>query len=381
AETVPLGSRCIFPSRKGATGGSSSDSLHTAGRQRVRVKSSIRTIANLAISVAILAVLLTRVDYAALGRLLLTGSLPLFLTAYALMWLTHIGQTARWHYLSFVDRDDTAFFGGYLRRVFVQKEMRRRFMALLRFHIIGNYFQLFLPSAASGDVVKGYFSVRKTQNKGAALSAIVVGRVLGISCALAIAVTAVWLVRDAETRAAVFRSPALWIAAAGLAALIAVLLHLRALLHMDIRPIAWLKRNRVGRVMVETAHSLGMFRERKRLIAGGLLLSVLIQLLTVLTSYTVFVGLGWSAELAVLTVYLPLIYLFTMLPISFNGMGVRESLLMYFLADYGCTDELVIGYAVVGYGMVFSIGLVGWVLYVTDRRKGAPSPAPDAAAG
>lgn len=331
------------------------------------MKTRIRTIINLVVSVAILAVLLTRVDYGSLGKLLLTGSVPLFLVAYSLVWLTHIVQTLRWHYLSFVDSDDAPLLG-YFGQVLGRGEMRKRFVALLRYHIIGNYFQLFLPSAASADVVKGYFSVRKTRNKGAPLSAIVIGRVLGVTCALTVAIIAVWLVRDAGTRAAVLRNPALWVAAGGLAALIVVLLQLRRVLRMDIRPIVWLKQHRVGQVLVDVAHSLGMFRDRKRLVLGGLVLSAAIQVITILSSYAVFVGLGWDAELAVLTVYLPLIYLFTMLPISFNGMGVRETLLMYFLADYGCTDELVIGYAVVGYAMVFSVGLVGWILYVMDRR-------------
>ncbi len=341
------------------------------------MKSSIRTIINIAVSTAILTVLLTRVDFSTLGQRLLSGSWPLFLVAYTLVWLTHAVQAVRWHYLTLVEYDDTPLYR-YVGQLFGRKDMRARLLSLLRFHVIGNCFQLFLPSSASADVVKGYFSARRTDNKGTPLSAIVVGRVLGVTCALAIAVLAIWVVREAGTRAAVLRNPALWIASGGLAALIVVLSQLNTILRMNARSVSWLKGRRVGRVLVDTAQSLGTYRERKRLLVGGLVLSGTIQVLTILASYAVFVGLGWNVELAILTIYLPLVYLFTMLPISFNGMGVRETLLVYFLADYGCTNELVIGYAVVSYGMVITVGMVGWYLYVTGRKEchdSSPCPA------
>ena len=333
------------------------------------------------VSIGLIAVLLTRTDLAKTGQVLRTGALELFVAAFALIWLTHLAQVMRWHYLMLAAGKKYSLVD-YVRTLTRNNQDSVRFGQLFRFHLIANFWQLFLPSSAGADVVKGYLSVRHGGLGAVSVSSIIVGRVLGVACILGLALTALVFVDDPATRTQIMRNPVLLALIALCAAGAAALMFQKKLRTLRNPLFARVTALRIWPSLRTVAASFVGYSRHPEALAGGLLISVVVYACMILTSYAVFAGLGWTADPALFTIYVPVIYLLTTLPISFNGIGFREALFAFFLGEHGCTSEHIAGYAVVGYTMILLVGIVGGLIGLANKKAvqemthAAPPPSP-----
>ena len=72
------------------------------------------------------------------------------------------------------------------------------------------------------------------------------------------------------------------------------------------------------------------------------------------------VALGLEIDLSILMVIIPLIYLTEVLPISINGLGVRESAFAFFFVQIvGLTVGDALAVSVLIVGMRYLVGLLG----------------------
>jgi len=102
--------------------------------------------------------------------------------------------------------------------------------------------------------------------------------------------------------------------------------------------------------------------------------SVLLQVLNVLTIYTLATGLRVETRLSDLLVVVPPVMLVTMLPVSFAGWGVRESAMLVVLGLLGVGAEQSVAVSI-GFGLsMMATGLPGGVLWFLTRRS-EPLPA------
>lgn len=319
----------------------------------------------LLLSVIVLALLFRGIDFKLAINTVTTGNISLFVAAFLLICATNVVQVVRWRYLT-NSRADRA---GETPDLPLDKREQPGFLVFLRYHLIANFFQLFLPSSASGDVVKAYFSVRNKNLGATSLASIVIGRLLGVVAVLGIGLGVVLTLPDHTMRQRILSDRMMWVIAAGVLLACIVVLNANRYKVASIWPNAPRLIQRILGLSERILTSLGQFRNRPGLLAGGLLLSAAIHVLMVGTSYLIFVGLGWNVSLAVFAVYIPIISLLTMVPVSFNGMGIREALFSYFLGPFGCTPELVLSYAVVGYASLFIVGIAGWVCYMFNPAE------------
>ena len=71
-----------------------------------------------------------------------------------------------------------------------------------------------------------------------------------------------------------------------------------------------------------------------------LLLSFLVQFIRILIFYSIFTALGIHLDLALFVVFVPLLFIVMLMPISIGGLGVREGALFLFLSPYGASLEV-----------------------------------------
>jgi uncharacterized membrane protein YbhN (UPF0104 family) len=93
-------------------------------------------------------------------------------------------------------------------------------------------------------------------------------------------------------------------------------------------------------------------------------LSVVVQSLATLQVILLGVALDLPVPWLGYFVVVPLVTLLTMLPITFNGIGVREGSLVLLLASYGVIEEQAITLGVGWFALSLSVGLVGGVIYL-----------------
>ena len=120
------------------------------------------------------------------------------------------------------------------------------------------------------------------------------------------------------------------------------------------------------------------YRRNPRSLALILLLSFIFQMNIVLINKVYTVSLGLDIPFATLLVIIPLIYSTEVLPISINGLGVRESAYGFFFVLIGHTVEDGLAVSLLVIGMRYSLGALGGILLLVTllgARAGRASAA------
>jgi hypothetical protein len=115
---------------------------------------------------------------------------------------------------------------------------------------------------------------------------------------------------------------------------------------------------KIGKVLV----SFRNYRSDPRSLAVVILLAFIFQLNIVFINKVYTLALGLDVPLSVLLVIIPLIYLTEILPISINGLGVRESAFGFFFVLIGYTVEDGLAVSLLVIGMRYLLGLLGGAL-------------------
>lgn len=226
----------------------------------------------------------------------------------------------------------------------------------------GSFFNLCLPSSIGGDVVKAYRLGSSTQRRLLAGCSILADRLTGLAALGVLAGTAL----VAQQRG--LRLPA----AAGLAALllgVAVLAFRLGVGSID-RLLSLIPAPHPARELIA---KLLPYQERPQLMSQAIGWSFLVQAGGAAAVGLIARSLGVTQPPVVWFAVVPLIALVTVLPISINGVGVRENALAILLAPHGVSREPAVALGVLWLFTVFVTGLLGGLLFLIDRRSAAPA--------
>jgi len=103
-------------------------------------------------------------------------------------------------------------------------------------------------------------------------------------------------------------------------------------------------------------------------IAGSILLSFAFQAIVIAVVFLNARALHHDFPLTAVAVFVPLISLGGMLPVSVNGLGVREALYILLFGRVGASTELAVALALVYLAVTFVASLPGGVLYAMHTR-------------
>lgn len=240
---------------------------------------------------------------------------------------------------------------------------RPPFLAVFRANTIGMYSSNFLPGVAGGDLVRpialyGTATVHKPQ----LYASVVFERLCGIGSIVVLAtVGGVW---SGLTRGDWRYLMVALVILAGIAMLLA-LVHLarHARLTGDSRAMRFLSRLKEG------GEHLMRYALHPGLVLMVLAYSLLFQMGYILMFWCFLLGLGAHVALFSVLLAAPLAWLASMTPISLNGLGVREGILVVVLMHMGVPKAEVTGAALMGLVPLFLISALGavWSLRLFSR--------------
>ncbi len=229
--------------------------------------------------------------------------------------------------------------------------------------LISTFFRQFLPSIVGGDAIRGYDAWRAGASVGLAFMSLVLDRLFGL-IALAI-FTLVVLSLSADVSA---RLPGLWIWAG--VALIAVVF-IAALLLMPQRPriskIAAFLPASVLQKFSKIGAAVRQYKETPHVFRRALLLSLLLQLVVITFYWALAMALNIPISYASFFAIAPIAIFVMMLPISINGIGIREGIFVFLLAQWDVSTAAALSLAWLEYGIFLCFGLLGGVLYGLRR--------------
>ncbi len=243
-------------------------------------------------------------------------------------------------------------------------------------YFVGLFFSNFLPANIGGDVVKAVNVYRRTGRGGGVVAATLMDRAIGLAMLALLACIAGPLalpVIGMQPILILLPFFFLFFLVCGLMIMSRRIGSL--LLRMTARiPFRFVreKGEAVMRAVLE-------YRDRRREIVTAFLVAFPVQSLRILVHFYAARAIGIDAPALYFFLFIPIIAVFIALPISINGIGVREGFGVLLYATIGIGQGEAISISFLAYMVGVAISLVGGVLFITGSlkvRSVNPSSAP-----
>lgn len=304
-------------------------------------------------SLVLVGLLVWRIDWRQVASAFAKLDVRYWLLALGLYLLTQGVSALRWQMLG-----RTLGLGG-------------RWSAYLGHYFVGMFFNLVLPTSVGGDVVRAWYLgqsphpnpspqreeaqvVRRPGRRTAAFLSVLADRVNGFAVLI--------LVACAATLYCPTPLPG-WIVAivAGMGA--------ACLLGLALLPLLPWLRNVLSvhpRLTLLLDGATLCLRDRRGMVAVTLL-SLVVQLANVVLAWVIGEGLGLPVSPLYYGVLIPLVSLLTLLPISVNGMGLREGGMVLLLAPLQINSASAITLSLLLFAVYTATSLMGGVVYLLGR--------------
>ncbi|MEW6570874.1 MAG: lysylphosphatidylglycerol synthase transmembrane domain-containing protein [Nitrospirota bacterium] len=224
---------------------------------------------------------------------------------------------------------------------------------LFSLYMIGTFFNTLLPGIIGGDAVKGFYLYQATGRGGLSLASIFMDRYLGFSTLIGICVFAYPFGHQ------YFRGSNIeWIL------LLVVLVFLAGSFAVFGLQIG----KKISILSDFYEYSQTYLRQRKTIIKA-LLLSLLVQLSVISGVFIISIGMGYHIPFISYLLFLPLIILFSSLPISVSGLGVREGAFVLFFGLIGIKADVATAISLCWFVTVVTAGLIGFVEYLKYKKR------------
>jgi uncharacterized membrane protein YbhN (UPF0104 family) len=233
----------------------------------------------------------------------------------------------------------------------------RRFVS---YYFIGMYFNLFLPTSVGGDVVRAWYLDGGSGRRLAAFFSAFMDRLSGLVALLGMAVIALALCPIRLPREIAY---AVWITAAGIVVGLMML------------PVLARCTGRFARVR-RLSQSARLFLHHPRPLLASVGLSLFVQAGNVAIVWMVGRAMRAPVPDAYYWILVPMVTLLTMIPISLNGMGVREGGMVLFLHPFGIEDGTAVSLAFLWFLVATAVSLLGGGVYLFGRFP-RPQVQPD----
>jgi len=234
----------------------------------------------------------------------------------------------------------------------------------IRFTFYGIFFNLVVPGATGGDVVKAYYAAKRTGVATKAVVSVFVDRVVGLFALVLFAAAVLFLGPGREGYAAP-RLLVLSVLSAG--ALLAVLVLSRRV-RRGLGLSALLARLPFQHVWREVDAAFVLYRRHPGSLGLGVLVSLANHAGTAACVYALAQALGLSeVTLPTAMALVPVVSLLSAIPLLPGGWGVGELAFAYFCGRVGVAPSEAVGLSVVFRLAVLAAGLPGGVLWLLSR--------------
>ena len=324
----------------------------TAPARQSRARAILVPLLKAAVSIALLALLFSKVDVGRLWSVARTASVPWLLGALGLYAAMILVSAWRWGLLLQAQRIAHTFAG------------------LTSSFLVATFFNNFLPSNIGGDVIRIADTAPAAGSKTVATTVVLIDRGLGL----------IGLVLVAALGASARLGPAaigpvgpgiLW-AGFGVAAMIAT----PALLMPEgftrlFQPLRIIHPEWVDERLGRLTAALARFKETPATLVSCFAGAVAVQGILVAFYLAIAHSLRIPITFAQLAVVVPISFVVQMAPVSMNGFGVREATFGYYFTHLGLPLESALLVSFIGAVLVILFSLSGGVVYLARLRSAA----------
>lgn len=232
------------------------------------------------------------------------------------------------------------------------------FGPLFRLMLEGRFIAFFLPSTVTADLYKGAVLTRGGEASAAAVSSILLERILGLLSVVTIGLIAIGTLP--ATLLGMNSSTAVVAAVGATLVGLAVFLHADRIASLLVPrlPVRWV---RIRRILHDLATAFAVYRGRKGLLVQAFLISLLIQGARAVTVWVLARAVGDGTPFVYFVLLVPYVYLVNLLPVASSRLGLEQAVFVGLFAAVGMPRETALAISLlsvaVGFVLVLPFGL------------------------
>ena len=317
----------------------------------------IKQALKIGVSLALLIYVIRMVDWKTAGDLIQRAHPGWIALAVGLLTLERVISVYKWHLL--LKRQHTSL----------------SFWRLFVIHYIGGFWGLVLPSSVGADIVRGYYLSKSTANLSLTVTSMVVDRLMAGIALVSMGGVGAWM------KGASLGWPHIRLCLTGLLGGFVLALALFSYAPF----LRWIDRHlfqrgaRIRAVSTLRRWTLACleYRHYPGTLGACFGLSILMQAVRVLVFYVIALTFGITVSVLYYFLFIPLITVLIMLPVSFSGIGLREGSFVAFFALIGvpASESFIISFTVSVLTILATA--VGGLFYMVDRSGRPPLEAPE----
>lgn len=230
----------------------------------------------------------------------------------------------------------------------------------LKAHFAGLAANLCLPGAVGGDALRAAIAHRTIQDGPRVAAVATADRLIDMVALAGLSMTGLFFARQGGT-SGILALKILLLLALVVAGIIAVLWFL---------PRLWrIAPNLPGRAVGERlTQAFGDLARKPGTLLGALILALIIQSTLIFISWWLACAAGAKIALSPWFFAWPLAKIAAVVPISLNGLGLREGVLAALLLPFGAASAVIVAAGLVWQGIMFSAGMIGALIYLMASR-------------
>jgi glycosyltransferase 2 family protein len=308
--------------------------------------------------IALLALLISRMDLARFFESTCKSSLWLLAAATGIVGLRMFLAAERWRLAS-----GPAARGLSIGRFF-------------SWYMEANFFNIFLPSQG-GDLVRAWRFGAAKGDGAVGLSSVVAERMLGLAGTVLLALCGVLLSPPAKSLPGA--TPSIFVSVLLTVFGFVLLFHpsaSRGVVRFS-RRMGWQKASEFA---CRFSQAFAALARRPMVLIGILFYSIAVQLAGILAIYLIGIAISIPISFSYYLLAVPVVWLAVMIPVSLNGIGTREAANIAILGAVGVAAESALLLSVIWSGQLLLLGLIGAGFHVAltaAEAKPKPRPAGD----
>lgn len=248
------------------------------------------------------------------------------------------------------------------RGLLLDEGKKIKFRTFYAYIALGYFFNNLLPSGFGGDAVKTIAFGKRFGNTANSVAAIAISRVMGlIAMFLSFFIALPFVLLQ-------YQIPKAYTITVSLVAVLAVVIIIGGLFSDKIN-IPHKLANKVP-FLLKLQQAFTIYRSHPKAFWLSGLDSIWLQLVTIIIHYAYFRAVGVDVNIAVITVFTTIMVTFTMLPISFNGIGIRENVqVSLYTGLLGIPADVVLASTLLSYLPLLFQAAQGAAVFATFTKK------------
>lgn len=246
--------------------------------------------------------------------------------------------------------------------------IRIPFWKVCAYYHVGLFFNNFLPANIGGDIARVLDASRYGMSRATAVSSVIMDRLIGTVALAGLALVSTIPAIDRFHLGVVYLAVVAFFGAS--VSMLWVVFH-PALLPAVERMLSRLGIRSLGPHLEDLAARLSHYRGRRTMFLGLLVLALVIQIARVGVHILVARALGISLDPAYFFLFVPLLAVIVSLPISLNGIGVREGAGIVLFGLVGVGRAAAFSLQFTTYLVAVGVSLLGGLVFLArvPRRR------------